>query len=308
MSLLKIAERTTDFSERIIDLTECVSEAEVRPQDIGNILLDAGRLSRQDLYRIVALQAKENILFGEAAVELGILNDEDVRWALASQYSYPSSNTDDLRYSRDLLVLHEPFGTRVESFRSIRSALIFSGVGKLISSIGVVSPGEGEGKTFVAANLAVIFAQLGSRTLLVDLNFRSPRVHTLFQLKNNCGASSLIIKRAFAEDAIKKTSLSSLDILPSGPKPPNPLELLSWRETAQLFENMKDSYEVIVFDTPAFGKSTDGMVISGFCDATLLVALKGVTKNAAFGQVKKQLEGAGAKILGSVVNEIDERR
>lgn len=286
-----------------LKLTERAPER-IEGSSIGNILVQSGRLTPQDLNRIVALQGKENILFGEAAVALGILSDEDVRWALANQYSYPCTEAEGERYSRELLALHEPFGPRVESFRSIRSALHLSGVGKLVTSIGVMSPAEGEGKTFVAANLATVFAQLGSRTLLVDLNFRAPRVHSLFQMKNNCGASSLIIKRALVEDAVRNTAIGSLDILPSGPKPPNPLELLSWNETSQLLQNLKEQYEVVIIDTPAFGKTADALVLSGLCDASLVVALKGVTKNAAFGQMKKQLDAAGVKILGSVVNEV----
>lgn len=276
----------------------------VKGSSIGDILVEAGRLTQQDLNRIVALQGKENILFGEAAVALGILTDEDVRWALASQYSYPCTVADDRKYSPELLVLSDPFGSPVETFRSIRSALILSGVGKLVTTIGVVSPGEGEGKTFVAANLALVFAQLGSRTLLVDLNFRAPRVHSLFQMKNNCGASSLIIKRALMEDAVQKTSIDTLDILPSGPKPPNPLELLSWTDTKELFETLREQYEVIIVDTPVFGKTADALVVSGLCDGALLVALKGVTKNGAFGQMKRQLDTAGVRVLGSVVNDI----
>ncbi|WP_298267957.1 polysaccharide biosynthesis tyrosine autokinase [Geobacter sp.] len=280
----------------------------IEGSSIGNILVQAGRLTTQDLNRIVALQGKENILFGEAAVALGILTDEDVRWALASQYSYPCTGGDGERYSRELLALHEPFGSSVESFRSIRSALLLSGAGKLVTSIGVMSPGEGEGKSFIAANLALVFAQLGSRTLLVDLNFRAPRAHSMFQLKNNCGASSLIIKRALLEDAVQRTSLNTLDILPSGPKPPNPLELLSWNDTKELFGTLREQYEVIIVDTPAFGKTADALVLSGLCDGALLVALKGTTKNAAFGQMKKQLEGAGARVLGAVVNEVAAER
>lgn len=292
MNTLNIVDKTTD---------------RITGSSMGNILVNAGLLTPQDLSRIVALQGKENILFGEAAVALGILTDEDVRWALSSQYSFPSTDSDQ-KYSPELLVLNDPFGTRAESFRSIRSALIMSGVGKMLTSIAVVSPGEGEGKTFVAANLALVFAQLGSRTLLVDLNFRAARVHSLFQFKNNCGASSLIIKRALVEDAVMKTAISALDILPSGPKPPNPLELLSWGETRELFDSFKENYEVIVVDTSAFGKTADGLVISGLCDAALLVAHQGATKNADFGQVKKQLNTAGVNIVGSVMNEFTASR
>jgi chain length determinant protein tyrosine kinase EpsG len=275
----------------------------IHGSNIGNILIKAGRLSVRDMNRIVALLEKENTLFGEAAVALGILTEEDVRWALACQYSYPCINADDSTLSREVLVVHDPFGPQVESFRSIRSGLIFCGAGKIIKSIALVSPGEGEGKTFIAANLAVIFAQLGSRTLLVDLNFRAPRVHEIFQMKNNTGASSLIIKRVLFDQAVQKTSIDSLDILTSGPKPPNPLELLSWPDTRELIESLRDQYDIVIIDTPRFAASADAMVIATICDATLPVLLKGTTSQSAFGRLKKQLDNAGVKILGAVMNE-----
>lgn len=277
---------------------------EIEGLSISEILIQDSRLTPQEMERIVALQGKENILFGAAAVELGVLTEEDVRWALASQYSYPGPSTDDPSLARDLILVHEPFTPRAETFRSIRSGLVLSGVGKMVRSLAVLSPNEGEGKTFLAANLAIGFAQLGLRTVLVDLNFRAPQLHNLFRLKNNTGASSLIIKRTLFEDALQKTSIDSLDILTSGPKPPNPLELLSWPDTVELLETLKNHYEVLIIDTPAFTPTADSLVISGRCDATLLVALKGKTKNAQFGMVKRQLDASGVKILGAVVNEI----
>lgn len=275
----------------------------IQGSNIGDILIRAGRLSVPDLNRTVALQEKENILFGEAAVALGILTEDDVRWALACQYSYPCINADDCTFSREVLVVHDPFGPQVESFRSIRSGLIFSGAGNIVRSIALVSPGEGEGKSFIAANLAVVFAQLGSRTLLMDLNFRAPRVHEIFQMKNNAGASSLIIKRVLLEQAVQKTSLHSLDILTSGPKPPNPLELLSWPDTRELVKSIREQYDIVIIDTPRFVGSADAMVIATISDGALPVLLKGKTSQSAFGRLKTQLDNAGVKILGAVMNE-----
>jgi protein-tyrosine kinase len=280
------------------------NDESIQGANIGSILLSSGRLTSQDMTRIVALQEKEQILFGDAAVALGILTDEDIRVALACQYSYPTIEAEGSSVSGELLVLREPFGTRVECFRSIRSGLLLMGAGSLIKTIAVLSPEEGEGRTFVAANLAVVFAQLGSRTILVDLNFRKPRVHEIFQIKNNTGASSLIIKRALFENAIQNTSIDSLDILPSGPKPPNPLELLSWQDTRNLVASLKEKYDIVIIDTPAFSKTADAMHIAALCDGSVVVALKGKTKLGPFGQLKKQMDAAGCKILGSIVNEM----
>jgi capsular exopolysaccharide synthesis family protein len=205
-------------------------------------------------------------------------------------------------------VVNDPFNAKVESFRSVRSSLLLSGVGTVVKSISVVSPDEGEGKSFVAANLAVVFSQLGSKTILVDLNFRKPRIHEIFQLKNNTGSSSLIIKRLTFEQAVKQSAIESLDILTSGPKPPNPLELLSWKEAQEFIDSLKAHYDVVIIDTPAFSKTADATVISALCDGALLVARKGVTKNISFGLMKKQLDNANVRILGSVVNEVEGSR
>lgn len=277
--------------------------ADIKGSSIGDILLASGRLTVPDLNRIIALQQKENILFGDAAVALGILADEDVRAALACQYSYPCVKPDDASLSHELLAVHDPLAPAVESFRSIRSGLMLSGAGKIIKTICVLSPDEGDGRTFVAANLAVVFAQQGSRTILADLNFRKPRVHEIFRMKNNCGASSLIIKRALFEQAVLRTSIESLDIMPSGPKPPNPLELLGWEDTKWMVDSLRDQYDIILIDTPASSRTADAMVISSLCDGAIITARKGFTKLESFGALKKKLDHSSVKILGSVINE-----
>jgi len=255
---------------------------------------------------IVAVQADGSLLFGEAAVALGLLAQEDIDLALACQYSYPCMENTQATLSSELLVINDPFSPQVEVFRSIRSRLLQSDAGKSIRTIGVISAGDAEGKTLMAANLAVVFAQLGAKTLLIDLNFRRPRVHEIFNLRNNVGASSLFIKRVLFSQAVQKTQIPTLDVLPSGPMPPNPIELLSWQETGTIIEAFKTQYhyDIIIMDTPAFLKTADATVISALCDATLLVAQKGKTKQCDFEAVKKILSRAGVSIIGAVVNEM----
>ena len=278
----------------------------IRGEDIGDILINAGKLNQPDLQRIVALQGKEEMLFGEAAVALGILTEEDVRWALGCQYSYPGVNVDEL--PRELIAAHDPSDPRVETLRYIRSGLIFSGAAKMLKSLAVLSPEAGEGKTFVAANLALVFAQLGVNTLLVDLNFRQPRLHALFKMKNNTGASSLMIRRALPEQALQRTAIHGLSVLPSGPKPPNPSELLSWQETRDLVAGLTLQHDLVIIDTPAFTKTADAMMIASFCDGAILTALKGKSRLAPFGLMQKQLETSQVRVLGSVLNEIKDGR
>jgi protein-tyrosine kinase len=272
-------------------------------KDIGSIFMDAGKITPAELQQIVAFQKQHSILFGEAAVKLRILNEEDVTWALAIQFSFPYLKKGENTISKEIVAIHEPFSPQVETIRTIRSEMILSGVGNTIKIIAVISPVEGEGKTFVASNLAAVFAQLGSKTILMDLNFRGPRVHEIFHLKNNCGLSNLIIKRVAFNQAIHFRLIPSLHIMPSGPKPPNPVELLGWQETKELVSSMKDIYDVIIIDTPSFLTTGDALLISNLSDAVIIVVAKGYTKVGSFGLVKKQLDSSGVRIIGSLINE-----
>ena len=275
---------------------------------IGNILLASGKISPEDMARVLELQENEETLFGDAAVKLGILNQEDVEWALASQFSYPYIKEGENTFSREVITIYHPFSPQVESFRSIRSGLVLQGAGQQLKTIAVISPDPGDGRTLIASNLATVFAQLGSKTLLLDLNFRGPRVHELFNVKNNCGMSSLIIKRATLKQAVNPTPVSDLYILPSGPMPPNPVELLGWPETRHLMASLKQSYDIIIIDTPSFNKGSDALLIGGLSDCAILMALKGKTTRESFGVVKKHLDSSGVKVIGSVMNEIHLRR
>ncbi|MBI5027181.1 MAG: polysaccharide biosynthesis tyrosine autokinase, partial [Nitrospirae bacterium] len=240
--------------------------------------------------------------------KLDLVTEEDVTWALASQYSYPYIRGEDTTIAREVVAVHQPFSLHVELFRSIRSGIMPSGAGSVTKTIAVISPNEMEGKTFVASNLAAVFAQLGSKTILIDINFRRPRVHDIFYVKNNCGISSLIIKRATLDQAVKSTAISSLHILPAGPTPPNPVELLGWQDTRELINYMKQVYDVIIIDTPAFLKTADASVMSTISDGVVMVALKGFTTRKSFGMVKKRLDNAGVRIIGSLINEMNGSR
>jgi receptor protein-tyrosine kinase len=268
----------------------------LRDTSIGSILVRSGRLTADDLTRIMGLQQKETLLFGEAAIKLGILTDEDVQWALATQYSYPYVNGDQSAIAKEVLAVREPFAPQVEAFRSIRSGLMLSGAGRALKVLAVVSPRQGDGRTFTA--------QLGSSTLLIDLNFRAPLLHELFKLKNNIGISSLIIRRATLDQAMHQTPLSALRIIPAGPKPPNPQELLGWPETEAIMAAAREKHDVVIIDTPPFLDNADALLISRLADAVIVVARTGVTDRDSLGLMKKQLDGAGVRIIGSVLNEI----
>lgn len=270
---------------------------------IGEILVKAGKISPADLPSIAARQKNENLLFGEAAVKMGLVTEKELSWALSVQFSFPGIIPADGLVSGEVITAHRPSGPEAEAFRSIRSALMLAGAADRVRAISVVSPGEGEGRTFVAANLAVTFAHLGARTLIADFNFRAPRIHEIFRVKNNCGASSLLIKRADLERAVHETAMPSLHVLASGPRPPNPVEILGWREAGLLISTLKKAYDVVIVDTPAFLKTSDAAETAPLTDGALLIASRGRTAGAAFGAVKKQLDNSGCPVIGAIMNQ-----
>ena len=182
-------------------------------------------------------------------------------------------------YSRRQLITKTDARSPVtEQYKTIRTNIQFSAIDHEIKSIMLTSSNPGEGKSTTAANLAVVFAQQGKKVLLVDTDLRKPVVHTIFEIKNNIGLTNVLTKRKSLKDAVKPTSESNLFVLPSGPIPPNPAELLLSHAMKNFYELALCTYDLVIFDTPPLLAVTDAQIISGFCDGTILVVSSGKTK------------------------------
>lgn len=203
---------------------------------------------------------------------------------------------------RKLITKLNPKSPVSEQYRTIRTNIQFSSVDHEIRSIMVTSSGPAEGKSTTAANLAIVFAQQGKRVLLVDSDMRKPTVHYTFGLVNTFGLSNVLTKQMELNEAIKVTSVDSLDVLTSGPIPPNPAELLSSRGMKQFFIEAKDIYDLIIFDTPPVLAVADAQILSNQCDGAVLVIASGKTEIEAAEKTKELLESAQSKILGVVLN------
>lgn len=269
---------------------------------IGKILLNFQKIKESDIEKITGLQEKEGIYFGEAAIKLGLADKEDVDLAVAYQFAYPYLSRHQNTLSREIIAAYTPFAAKVEAIRSIRTALLLSGAGESLKSICVIGCSDGDGKTFMGVNLAVLFAQLGQKTLLVDFNLRTPKIHSMFHLKNSHGVSTLLIERSTVDEAIQSTPFEKLNILPSGPLPPNPQELIA-RRAGQVIHTLKEIHEILIVNTPSLEKADDASFLSKFMDSVFIVALKGKTRKNELEKAMRLLEGAGAKILGVVLNQ-----
>ena len=189
-----------------------------------------------------------------------------------------------------------------EQFRTIRTNIQFSSVDEELQTMIVTSSGPAEGKSTTTANMAVVFAQQGKRVLLIDADLRKPTVHYTFRTENHIGLSNVLTRQASLEEAVTVTAQDKLWVLPSGPIPPNPSELLGSKGMQTLLEQAKDDYDVIILDTPPVLAVTDAQVLANLADGVVLVVSSGKTEIDAAKKAKELLESAKAKILGVVLN------
>lgn len=272
---------------------------------IGAILVDSGKLTIDAAERILRLQKEQGLLFGDAAILLGLLTSQDIQFALARQYDYPYLLQGDEEVSTELVAAFQPFSPQVEALRALRSQLMlrwFTGERER-RTLAVVSPARGEGRSYLAANLAVVFSQLGEHTLLIDADMRNPRQHTLFSLENRAGLSSILSGRGEVSDIQRIPSFKDLSLLTAGPQPPNPQELLGRPPFAKLLDDLAGEYDVVIIDTPATNDYADARTIAVRASGALMLARKKETRVDDLRQLVKQLTHSGVAVVGSVLNE-----
>lgn len=285
---------------------------------IGAILSGIGRLDADKVEQVLAHQRAHGGRFGEAAIALKLASTEDVVSALAQQFSYPYANPDRRKTSPELVTLNDPFSRQAEAFRAIRSQLMMrvvapmagangvngtNGAAAARRAIAIISPDSGDGKSFFAANLAVVLAQLGGRTLLVDADLRGPRQHQVFDLPNPAGLSGLLAGRADGPVVQRVHDVPSLYVLPVGPTPPNPLELVERPAFAQLLAELCTRFEHVIVDTPAHRYGADGPVIAARCGLALIVARKHSSRISALQALVGVLGGGATQLAGVILNE-----
>ena len=204
---------------------------------------------------------------------------------------------------RRLLTREDPKSPISESYRSLRTSLMLDYSSSNL--IMVSSSGPGEGKSTTIANLAITFAYMGKKTLLLDADLRKPVIHKVFDIDSQ-GLTNYLSGGATRDKIIYNSEIENLDIIPSGIIPPNPSELLSNPKMEILIEELKKDYDVILFDTPPLIAVTDALVLSKFMDRFILVIRAGVAKRGALDRVLKSLDNIDEKIYGAVFNGISE--
>ena len=192
-----------------------------------------------------------------------------------------------------------------EQFRTMRTNINFSLPDGELNTLLVTSASPGDGKSTIAANIAVVFAQEGKRVLLLDADMRKPTVHYTFHLTNTLGLSNLLTRQAELLEVIRPSEIEGLDIITCGPIPPNPAELLGSRTMDKLMDEMKNQYDIIIFDAPPVLSVTDAQILSNKCAGTVLVLSANETEKEGIVKAKEALVSAQAKIIGVVLNNFE---
>lgn len=276
-----------------------------RHRSIGAILIDAGRLSADNAEKILRHQRERGQNFGETAIGLGLLTQADIELGLSRQFEFPYLVKGQSQVSLEVSAAYDPFCAQVEALRALRSQLMVRWFDRAEgpTALAITSPGRNEGRSFLAANLAVVFSQLGERTLLIDADMRNPRQHALFGLPNRNGLSAILSGRSDIDAVARIPSMIDLSVLSAGAIPPNPQELLARPIFQQLLREFAHRYDVILIDTPATDVCADAQSIAARAGAALVIARKDVSHIRALHNLVDTMNHASVAVVGTVLNE-----
>jgi capsular exopolysaccharide synthesis family protein len=210
--------------------------------------------------------------------------------------------------ARAMTVHLDPRSVVAEAYRTIRTAVYFSAEASHCKTILITSPDPGDGKTTSASNLAIAIAQTGRSVLLLDADFRKPTQHKNLDVKDAIGLSSVLAGREPLDRAIQRTGVEGLDILPCGPIPANPSEILNSREFGELVDTLAARYDHILFDSPPVNAVTDARILGAVCDVTILVLRADKSTRKSGEHARNALMAVGAQLLGAIVNDAPNRK
>jgi capsular exopolysaccharide synthesis family protein len=202
-----------------------------------------------------------------------------------------------------LVMLNDRYSAAAEAYRVLRTNLQFASVDRPLHLVQVSSPNVGEGKSMTAANLAIAIAQLGQTVILVDADLHQPTQHRYFQVLNNVGVTTALLGNLEQVDRMfKTTALPNLSLLPSGPLPPNPAELLGSKRMQELLDVLKQKADIVVIDSPPITVISDAVVLSTRMDGVILVFRAGRTRWESARNALNALKQVHARALGVVLN------
>ena len=213
--------------------------------------------------------------------------------------------TTTMDYGVRMITVSKTGSANTEQFNTIRTNIEFSSADEQFKSIMLTSSMASEGKSTVAANLAVSFARQGKKTLLVDSDLRRPTLNATFSIADPKGLTNFLTEKDMPANAvIYKTTVDNLSVMPSGPVPPNPSELIGSRKMAGLIKGLERIYDIVIYDAPPLLSVTDAQLVATRVDGTVLVVREGKTEKEALRQAVGLLNHVNAKIIGTIFNDV----
>jgi capsular exopolysaccharide synthesis family protein len=201
-----------------------------------------------------------------------------------------------------------PPSSVIESYRMLRTSILLSTAGAPPKTILITSSQPGEGKTTTAVNTAILLSQLGASVLLIDADLRRPAVHTALKIPHGRGISNYLSSHTPLDDLIVKLPISSLSVLPCGPIPPNPAELISSDRMKELLRALSRRFDHILIDSPPMVSVTDPIILSTMVDGLILVVQAGRSTRELARRSRRELARVGARVFGVVLNNVNVRR
>lgn len=298
--------------EPAMDQYNVHTNLDINSSKMGRILLYNGKITNEEVKAIIRVQHERGLRFGDAAVALGLVDQEDINAVLATQFAYTAPPAIDSQLDKQLVTAFQPDGLHAEALRSLRSELLLryfsntSSLGNPHSSplaLALVGAEDAAGTALMAANLAICFAQLGMRTLLIDANLRQPHVHTLFGLdKRQAGLSDLLAGRATPQPT-EIAELSNLWVLGAGTQAPNPQELLANQHYAAHMDSLKTGFAVTLINTAPMNRTRDAQLVAANAGAALLIAQEHKSRFKDVEHMSRNLQGLGVRVLGVALRQ-----
>ena len=295
----------------------------------GDTLIAHNKLKAEDVGRVLMLQNEHNLLFGEAAKQLGLISATDLKIELAAHFNYPYLEDDenisktsdvviqqntlgvsfvDEGLSKRLLAIKDAENEEAEAFRTLRSRLLIRWFDHGNKTLAITSTGMHDEASQFVANLAVVFSQLNKKVLLIDANLRMPSQHQLFGVEAEFGLAdileNIVSNKQGSYTLAQPKALPNLSILTAGELANNPQELLSTTGFSELLLSLEDAYDIILIDTAPISLGSDVLVVASKIKAVIIVTTKNQTMANDLQLLYEQLKVSGVEILGSIFQEL----
>ena len=267
--------------------------------------MESGKITNHDALNILLAQRELGLRFGDAALRLGILTTAEISEALSLQFECAHLARGAGGFSDELVSTYQPKSKTAEFLRSVRTQLLLRWFTPEQRTLAIVSAGPGEGRSYLIANLAALFSQLGEKTLLIDAALHCPRQHEIFNISSRVGLTSVLADLENCETAIQQLPLlKNLSVLASGPIPPNPAELVSRAAFGELLVGVGTQYDVILIDTPAASEHAEVQNIAASAGGAMVVVRQHHTSVASVQKLLGSLSDNGVEVVGTILNEL----